>query len=217
MGSLHFSPASIEQAYAVQQFPKSDIMIITGIAGSGKTHLGLYLGLKAIQDQRATKLILTRPTVPVDGEELGFLPGKLDQKMAPWLLPISDCLASMSWLKPDEFFKNHCEVVPLAFMRGRTFSKCVAILDEAQNCSYSQIRLFLTRLGQKGKLIICGDSAQSDRPDSGLERILDRLGFGTVQPTPGSFQALKGISHVELPSTSSPRHPLIPEIIRRLT
>jgi len=215
--SLHFIPASVEQQEAVRAFPSNDIMFITGCAGSGKTHLGLYLALREVIEKRAERIVLTRPTVPVAGEQLGFLPGKLEQKLGPWLLPIADCLKRMSHIKPDVFFKEHVEICPLAFMRGRTFTKAIALLDEAQNCNFAQLKLFLTRIGQRGKLIICGDPDQCDVRDSGLSDVISRLGGNA--DTAVSFPppvSPPGLTFHHLPSDTSPRHPLIPHILNRL-
>jgi phosphate starvation-inducible PhoH-like protein len=105
-------------------------------------------------------MILSRPMVEC-GEKLGFLPGDINQKLAPWVAPIEDVLRRITTTNPQEVMKS-MEIVPLAVMRGRTFDDCVAILDEAQNCTWEQLKLFITRLGKNGKLIICGDPDQSD-------------------------------------------------------
>lgn len=212
---LGFSPATLEQAEAMRLWKESDILFLTGEAGSGKTHLGLYLALREVLEKRAERIVLSRPMVPCDGEQIGFLPGKLEQKVRPWLLPIEDVLKRMSNLKAEEFFKQYVEIAPLGFMRGRTFNRCIALLDEAQNCTLSQLSLFLTRLGQKAKLIVCGDPMQSDRLDTGLSDCLYRLGFNRQMLHVDSLPPA-GINHVSLTSVNNPRHPLIPEILSRL-
>lgn len=198
MQDIVFSPANDNQRDVIHSFHDNDIMIITGPAGSGKTHIAMYLALRSMIRYKS-KILLGRPVVTT-GEEIGFLPGKLEQKMRPWLLPFHDVLASMTFTSPEEIFRN-VEIVPLAFMRGRTFNHCVAILDEAQNATYEQLKLFLTRIGMKAKLIITGDFNQCDRKDSGLADVCQRV------------KDLPGVKWVELSRTENPRHPIIPRLL----
>jgi phosphate starvation-inducible protein PhoH and related proteins len=199
----YLEPKTLQQALAIELFTTNDILILTGPAGSGKTHVATALAAEAILSQRARKLILSRPVVPA-GEELGFLPGDLNKKMGPWLLPFHDVLRHITHQGPQEFFKEHVEICPIAYLRGRTFERCVAILDEAQNASYQQLKLFATRIGYKAKLIITGDTQQSDRVDSGLSLFRERL------------VNCPGVAQVALPTEVSPRHPIIPELLSRL-
>jgi len=196
-------PASMEQARAFDAIRKNHILFVLGPAGSGKTFCAMQIAVDAILNKTTEKIILSRPVVPA-GEELGFLPGSLEKKMLPWLLPIHDVLSNISHTKPEEFLKTHAEIAPIPYMRGRTFSKCVAVLDEAQNCKYGQLKLFLTRIGKGSKLIVTGDSEQCDIVDSGLSRIVENL------------RSLPGVAIIELPHGTSPRHPLLPELLARL-
>ena len=200
-----FRPANASQAVACAAWKDSDVLILTGPPGSGKTHLAIGLAAQEVMNGKAEQVVLSRPVVTA-GEDIGFLPGRLEQKMHPWLLPVHDVLKRMTFQKPDQWVKENCEVAPLAFMRGRTFSRSVAVLDEAQNASYAQLRLFLTRLGDKGRLILSGDWTQADRPDSGFARVVRAF---TERP-------LKRVSVVSLNDVQNPRHDLIPHIIERL-
>ena len=206
--SVYLMPRTMGQAEVIRAFEQSDVLIITGSAGCGKTHLAMAQAAMAINDKRYQRVILSRPQVTAGGEQMGFLPGKVEQKMHPWLLPIHDVLRSITWTKPDEWIKQNTEIVPLGFMRGRTFDRAIAVLDEAQNATYAQLKLFLSRLGHKGKLILTGDPAQSDLPDypCGLQLITDYL---TNPPLPGVTVCRLGMADVV-------RHPLLASILERI-
>lgn len=206
MTEFLFRALNGQQRRAERAFASSDIVFLVGQAGTGKTHTALGLAASHALGS-GSRIVLTRPLVAASGEELGFLPGKVEQKMHPWLLPLHDVLRRMTFQKPDEFIKSHCEIAPLAYMRGRTFDRAVAILDEAQNASKEQLMMFLTRIGEKGKLLVTGDLAQTDRADSGLAEIVDRL---MDDPIPG-------VALVDLTSETNPRHHLIPKLIRTLS
>lgn len=202
-----FLPASIEQQQAKDAFAKSDLLIVTGPAGSGKTHVAVTCAVEQLGSRKARRIVLSRPAVNAGGEDLGFLPGDIGRKMLPFLLPFHDVLRNQIEAKPEEWIKQHVEICPISFMRGRSFDHSIAILDEAQNCTYEQLRLFVTRIGRKSKLIITGDETQCDRRDSGLAAFVARLGFGGLPP---------GVAHVRLPRDTSPRHPLLPVLLERL-
>lgn len=206
-GAVHFRPANAEQARAAEAFAVSDILVLLGGAGTGKTHLALALAARLVLDGKADRVILTRPYVTA-GESLGYLKGDANTKMLPFLLPIYDVLSRMTLAKPGEWIREHCEIAPLAYLRGRTFSRCVAVLDEAQNASLSQLKLFVTRLGSGGKLVLAGDHTQADRPDSGLLPLCERLGRPSLPA---------GVAVCRLDGGVNPRHPLIPELLRRLS
>jgi phosphate starvation-inducible PhoH-like protein len=181
-------------------------LILTGEAGAGKTHVALGLAAQRVADREADKIVISRPVVTA-GEDIGYLKGGMEDKMLPWVLPFHDVLSRMTFQAPADWFKEHVEIAPVAFLRGRTFARSTAILDEAQNCTYAQIKLFLTRLGHKGKLILTGDLAQSDLPEQrGLKEVIDAF---TARPLPG-------VAHLHLASKTNPRHPLIPGILDRL-
>lgn len=204
--SFLFRPINEHQREAQRLFATNDILFLLGPAGSGKTHCAVGLATQHILSHPGSKLYLSRPAVHAGGEDHGFLKGRLDEKMAPWLAPIHDVLGNLTFQKPADFFKEHVEIVPLGFIRGRTLDRGVAVLDEAQNASYGLLKAFLTRLGSRGKLILCGDPSQSDLPFSqfGLTEVAGRLG------------ATPGVSVCHLPASPDTRHPLIPEILRLL-
>ena len=185
----------------------NDIVFAIGPAGTGKTYTAVALAVRALKSKMVRKIILTRPAVEA-GESLGFLPGDLKDKIDPYLRPLYDALDDMlTGEKLDHFLENRTiEVAPLAFMRGRTLDNAFIILDEAQNCTSTQIKMFLTRLGPSAKCIITGDLSQIDLPrnqTSGLYKALDILGD------------LDGIAKLFLTPDDVVRHRLVKEIITR--
>lgn len=151
-----------------------------GPAGTGKTYLAMYEAICHLWNKKDTginKIVLTRPVVEA-GEKLGFLPGVLEEKMDPYMRPLMDAMNDIVGIEAarDKIAKGTIEIAPVAYMRGRTFHNCFLILDEAQNCTYDQIKMVLTRLGDNVKLVISGDSSQSDlNGKSGLAKIVERL------------------------------------------
>lgn len=185
----------------------NDIVFAIGPAGTGKTYTGVALAVRALKNKLVKKIILTRPAVEA-GESLGFLPGDLKDKVDPYLRPLYDALDDLLTVEKIKFFMQNrvIEVAPLAFMRGRTLDNAFVILDEAQNCTSSQIKMFLTRLGPNAKCIITGDLSQVDLPrhqKSGLFQALDLL------------SDVKGIKRVTLTADDVVRHRLVKEIIKR--
>jgi len=159
---------------------RKSIIIATGPAGTGKTLLAMMAAIKALKERQITKIILTRPAVGVEGENHGFLPGTLNEKMQPWTRPLFDVLLEYYSKKDIESMMENevIEICPLAFMRGRNFHNCFIILDEAQNATVNQIKMAMTRIGQNSKMIITGDLKQKDRQftkDDGLGDFLLRL------------------------------------------
>lgn len=185
---------------------ENDILFAIGPAGTGKTYTAVAIAVKALKTREVRKVILTRPAVEA-GENLGFLPGDLKEKIDPYLRPLYDALEDMI---PGDKLKSMIEsrtveVAPLAFMRGRTLDNCYVILDEAQNATESQLKMFLTRMGPSAKLIITGDLSQIDLPkkqQSGLHRSLNIL------------NNIKGISIIELDTSDVVRHRLVKDIIK---
>lgn len=184
-------------------FPKKDVLFFTGPAGTGKTHQAVKLAITSFLNNKCHRIILTRPTVEC-GEKLGFLPGDINRKMAPWIAPVEDVLRRITTVSPQEIIKT-MEIVPLAMIRGRTFDDCVAILDEAQNCTWEQLKAFITRLGKNGKLIICGDPSQSDlRNNNALNKFCK------------SLEDLNCIGYVHFDESMVVRHPSLAAIMQAL-
>lgn len=186
---------------------RNDVVFAIGPAGTGKTYTAVALAVKALKNKLVKKIILTRPAVEA-GESLGFLPGDLKDKVDPYLRPLYDSLEDMIKGEKLNFFMENrtIEVAPLAFMRGRTLDNAFIILDEAQNCTTTQIKMFLTRLGPNAKCIITGDLSQIDLPGhqrSGLYRALDIL------------TDINGVGYVKLDAEDVVRHRLVKEIILR--
>ena len=196
---------SENQQQLVDAFSKSDMIFAVGPAGTGKTYLSIALAVKALKDKEVKKIILSRPAVEA-GEKLGFLPGDMKDKIDPYLQPLYDALEDMmpaSRLQ-DMMDKHVIQIAPLAFMRGRTLSDAVVILDEAQNTTPAQIRMFLTRMGWNTKMIITGDMTQVDLPrgqKSGLKEALEIL------------SGIEGISVINLTQKDIVRHKLVTRIV----
>lgn len=196
---------TVNQRKLVEATEHNDIVFAVGPAGTGKTYTAVALAVRALKNRKVKKIILTRPAVEA-GESLGFLPGDLKEKIDPYLRPLYDALDDM--IAPDklaQFMTNRIiEIAPLAFMRGRTLDNAFIILDEAQNCSTLQLKMFLTRLGPSAQCIITGDLSQIDLPfnqKSGLYRALQIL------------RHVDGIAEVELNADDVVRHRLVKEII----
>lgn len=196
---------SENQQKLIDAFNKNDIIFAVGPAGTGKTYLSIALAVKALKEKTAKKIILSRPAVEA-GEKLGFLPGDMKDKIDPYLQPLYDALEDMiPAVKLQDMMEKHIiQIAPLAFMRGRTLSDAVVILDEAQNTTPQQIRMFLTRMGWSTKMIITGDMTQIDLPKaqkSGLKEALNILG------------KVEGISVVNLSQKDIVRHKLVTRIV----
>lgn len=179
MAGKPVKPRSEKQQQLVDAFNRSDMVFAVGPAGTGKTYLSIALAVKALKDKTIKKIILSRPAVEA-GEKLGFLPGDMKEKIDPYLQPLYDALEDMiPAAKLQEMMERHViQIAPLAFMRGRTLNDAVVILDEAQNTTTAQIKMFLTRMGWNTKMIITGDLTQIDLPrntKSGLAEALDIL------------------------------------------
>ena len=196
---------SENQQRLVEAFDTSDMIFAVGPAGTGKTYLSIALAVKALKEKAIKKIILSRPAVEA-GEKLGFLPGDMKDKIDPYLQPLYDALEDMipaSRLQ-DMMEKHIIQIAPLAFMRGRTLSDAVVILDEAQNTTPAQIRMFLTRMGWNTKMIITGDMTQIDLPrehKSGLKEALKVLA------------GVEGIAVVDLNQKDIVRHKLVTRIV----
>ena len=197
---------SENQQALVDAFEKDDMIFAVGPAGTGKTYLSIALAVRALKDKDIKKIILSRPAVEA-GEKLGCLPGDMKDKIDPYLQPLYDALEDMipSVKLQDMMEKHVIQIAPLAFMRGRTLSDAVVILDEAQNTTPAQIRMFLTRMGWNTKMIITGDMTQIDLPrqqKSGLKEALQIL------------DGVEGISIVNLNQKDIVRHKLVTRIVK---
>ena len=196
---------SENQQRLIDAFNKSDMIFAVGPAGTGKTYLSIALAVKALKEKAIKRIILSRPAVEA-GEKLGFLPGDMKDKIDPYLQPLYDALQDMlpATRLSDLMEKHIIQIAPLAFMRGRTLSDAVVILDEAQNTTTAQIRMFLTRMGWNTKMIITGDMTQIDLPKeykSGLKEALRIL------------KGVEGISVIELTKKDIVRHQLVTRIV----
>jgi len=199
-------PRSERQKKYVRALKESDIIISTGPAGTGKTYLAVAVALTMLLEKKIERIILSRPAVEA-GERLGFLPGDMKEKVDPYLRPLYDALYDL--LDFEKIQKRieigDIEIAPIAFMRGRTLKNSFAILDEAQNATDTQIKMFLTRIGENSKIIINGDPSQIDLPNknlSGLNRSKKLLGH------------LKEISVVDFDHSDVVRHPLVSKIVK---
>lgn len=197
---------SLNQFKMVNAIEKDDLLFAVGPAGSGKTYTAVALAVKALKEKRVRKIILTRPAVEA-GENLGFLPGDLKEKLDPYLQPLYDALRDMiPTSKLTEYLEDKViQIAPLGFMRGRTLDNAFVILDEAQNTTEAQLKMFLTRMGKSAKFIVTGDITQVDLPKhqkSGLKLALDL------------FKNQKDISIVNLNEEDVVRHPLVKKIIK---
>ena len=193
------------QKKLVAAFDENDLMVVEGPAGSGKTYTAIALAVKALKSKQVRKIILCRPAVEA-GEKLGFLPGDMKEKIDPYLQPLYDALEDMiPPFKLKEFLETGViQIAPLAFMRGRTLSNAVIILDEAQNTTIAQLKMFLTRLGFNSKMIVTGDDTQIDLPrqvTSGLVHCYSVL------------QGIKGVSVIRFDKKDIVRHPLVSRIV----
>ena len=193
------------QQKLIDAFDKNDMMFAVGPAGTGKTYLSIALAVKALKEKTAKKIILCRPAVEA-GEKLGFLPGDIKDKIDPYLQPLYDALEDMlPAVKLQDLIDKHViQICPLAFMRGRTLSDAVVILDEAQNTTAAQLKMFLTRMGWNTKMIITGDLTQIDLPReerSGLKVALSIL------------SDIEGISVINFTKQDIVRHKLVTRIV----
>ena len=195
------------QQKLVKTFQKNDLTFALGPAGTGKTYVAIALAVRALKNKEVRKIILSRPAVEA-GEKLGFLPGDMKDKIDPYLQPLYDALEDMIPAnKLKEYMEtNVIQIAPLAFMRGRTLNEAVIVLDEAQNTTCEQMKMFLTRLGFRSKMIITGDVTQIDLPKgvhSGLKTAMEIL------------KNVKGISFIHLSAMDVVRHPVVSRIIER--
>ena len=197
---------TVNQLLLVNDFRNNDLIIAEGPAGTGKTYTSIALAVRALKEREVKKIILTRPAVEA-GERLGFLPGDMKEKLDPYLQPLYDALHDMLPFKKLETWLEDgtIQIAPLAYMRGRTLESAFVILDEAQNATISQLKMFLTRMGVSSKFIITGDSTQIDLPkksDSGLNQVIRILG------------GIEGVSVIKFDERDIVRHKLVRMIVK---
>ncbi len=203
--SCRIAPRTAGQALYVQAIRDSDLVFAVGPAGTGKTFLAVAMAVEALKHQDVRRIVLVRPAVEA-GESLGYLPGDLQAKINPYLRPLFDALQSLVGFDTMKQFMEQdiIEVVPLAYMRGRTLDQAFIILDEAQNTTVSQMKMFLTRMGADSKIVVSGDATQIDLPlntPSGLIDATRRLA------------QIQGVSNLELTAADIVRHPLVQQIV----
>jgi phosphate starvation-inducible PhoH-like protein len=199
-------PQTVNQRKMVSLMQKNDMLFAVGPAGTGKTYTAVALAVKALKEKEVRKIILTRPAVE-SGENLGFLPGDLKEKLDPYMQPLYDALRDMI---PHEKLESHLEkgviqIAPLAFMRGRTLDNAFVILDEAQNTTHNQMKMFLTRMGKHAKFIINGDPGQIDLPRKQVSGLKESL---------LALKDIDGIAQVYLDDKDVIRHRLVKSIIK---
>jgi phosphate starvation-inducible PhoH-like protein len=196
---------TVNQQKLVKDFDTNDLLFAIGPAGSGKTYTAIALAVRSLKNREIKKIILSRPAVEA-GEKLGFLPGDMKEKIDPYLQPLYDALSDMiTPLKLKEYLENGTiQIAPLAFMRGRTLNEAVVILDEAQNSTTAQIKMFLTRMGISAKMIVTGDITQIDLPLSQKSGLIDALEV---------LKNIKGIARVDFDVKDIVRHKLVQRIV----
>ncbi len=199
------SPRNANQAKMVKSFADNDLTFALGPAGTGKTYIAIALAVAALKNRRCRRILLSRPAVEA-GEKLGFLPGDMKDKIDPYLRPLYDALEDMiPQVKLKEYMETDTiQIAPLAFMRGRTLNDAIIILDEAQNTTRHQMKMFLTRLGHNAKMIVTGDITQIDLPRSVQSGLVQALRV---------LRGVKGIGIIEYEKKDIVRHPLVQRIV----
>tara|TARA_Y100001968_G_scaffold243908_1_gene227819 strand:- start:108 stop:1079 length:972 start_codon:yes stop_codon:yes gene_type:complete len=198
-------PRTLRQKAYVESMEKHDLTFALGPAGTGKTFLATVLAVRMLNERKIEKIILTRPAVEA-GENLGFLPGDLQQKVDPYLRPLYDALHSLVGAEKTSTLleKGVIEVAPLAYMRGRTLEDAFVILDEAQNTTSAQMRMALTRLGERSRMVVTGDITQIDLPTGQISGLVEAVGV---------LEKVKGIATCRLTSADVVRHPIVQKVV----
>ena len=199
------SPRNANQAKMVKSFAENDLTFALGPAGTGKTYIAIALAVAALKNKQCRRILLSRPAVEA-GEKLGFLPGDMKDKIDPYLRPLYDALEDMiPQVKLKEYMETDTiQIAPLAFMRGRTLNDAVIILDEAQNTTKHQMKMFLTRLGHNAKMIVTGDATQIDLPRTVQSGLIQALRI---------LRGVKGLGIIEYEKKDIVRHPLVQRIV----
>lgn len=204
-GGKPIAPRSENQRRLVEAYGRNDMLFAVGPAGSGKTYMAIALAVRALKNKEIKKIILSRPAVEA-GEKLGFLPGDMKEKIDPYLQPLYDALEEMiPSAKLQEYMTtNVIQIAPLAFMRGRTLNDAVVVLDEAQNTTTAQIKMFLTRMGWNTKMIVTGDRTQIDLPPTAKSGLIESMCI---------LRNVPGIAFVEMDKGDIVRHKLVARIV----
>ncbi len=199
------APRNANQAKMVKSFAENDLTFALGPAGTGKTYIAIALAVAALKNRQCRRILLSRPAVEA-GEKLGFLPGDMKDKIDPYLRPLYDALEDMiPQVKLKEYMETDTiQIAPLAFMRGRTLNDAIIILDEAQNTTKHQMKMFLTRLGHNAKMIVTGDATQIDLPHTVQSGLIQALRI---------LRGVKGIGIIEYEKKDIVRHPLVQRIV----
>ncbi len=202
---VRISAKTPNQKKLIEEVSKNDLVFAVGPAGTGKTYISVALAVKALKNKTIKKIIITRPAVEA-GENLGFLPGDLKEKIDPYLRPIYDALGDMIPSEKLRYYQENgiIEIAPLAYMRGRTLNNAFVLLDEAQNTTPMQIKMFLTRMGPDSKVIVNGDKSQIDLPNNQKSGLIDALNV---------LKKVDGISFIELDDKDVVRHRLVRSIV----
>jgi phosphate starvation-inducible protein PhoH and related proteins len=198
-------PRSATQTHYMQALAEADVIFALGPAGTGKTYVAVAQAVQMLIQGQAARLILSRPAVEA-GERLGFLPGDMKEKVDPYLRPLYDALYDMLPAEQVErrIASGEIEIAPIAFMRGRTLSDAFIILDEAQNTTPAQMKMFLTRFGQNSRMVVCGDPRQVDLPDIGKSGLADAV---------GRLEGIDGIATIRFGTGDVVRHPIVGRIV----
>ena len=205
-GKREIKAHTVNQIKIVESFDKNDMVFAIGPAGTGKTYTGIAVAVKALKDKLVKKIILTRPAVEA-GESLGFLPGDMKDKLDPYMQPLYDALKEMIAIEKFDDYINRgvIEIAPLAYMRGRTLDNAFVILDEGQNTTHNQMKMFLTRMGNNAKFMINGDPGQIDLPKKVVSGLKEAIGI---------LKNVEGIQIVYLDDSDVIRHQVVKRIIK---
>ena len=205
-GKKEIKAHTVNQIKIVESFDKNDMVFAIGPAGTGKTYTGIAVAVKALKDKLVKKIILTRPAVEA-GESLGFLPGDMKDKLDPYMQPLYDALKEMIAIEKLDDYINRgvIEIAPLAYMRGRTLDNAFVILDEGQNTTQNQMKMFLTRMGNNAKFMINGDPGQIDLPKKVISGLKEAIGI---------LKNVEGIQIVYLDESDVIRHQVVKRIIK---
>jgi phosphate starvation-inducible PhoH-like protein len=208
--SVNLVPKTVNQeSYILAlQNEATDVVVVSGPAGTGKTYLAILAAIQAMRNRECDRIVLCRPSISIEGEDHGFLPGDLNQKLEPWMKPMVDILREFYAMKEIEgmLAEEIIEFAPLGLMRGRTFKNTWVLLDEAQNATPTQLKMLLTRIGVGSKFVIMGDVEQTDRktPDNGLMDLQDKLNSSPID----------GIEICKFDTRDIQRHRLIGEVLK---